>query len=74
MIFTFFIVYFGVEMLEQSVKLSRLIIFYFINNFLIYAPIPPNTSQKPVLFAVSSCLEQFSGSSTVVSVAKANVL
>ena len=31
-IFTFFIVYFGVEMLEQSVKLSRLIIFYLSTN------------------------------------------
>ena len=61
-------------MLEQSVKLSRLIIFYFINNFLIYAPILPNRSQKPVLFAVFSFLERFFSSSTVVSVAKANVL
>ena len=61
-------------MLEQSVKLSRPIIFYFINNFLIYAPILPNRSQKPVLFAVFSFLERFFSSSTVVSVAKANVL
>ena len=73
-IFTFFIVYFGVEMLEQSVKLSRLIIFYFISSFLIYAPILPNRSQKPVLFAVFSFLEQFFSSSTVVLVAKADVL
>ena len=57
-------------MLEQSVKLSRLIIFYFISNFLIYAPILP---KKPLLFAVFSFLEQFFSSSTVVSVAKENV-
>ena len=61
-------------MLEQSVKLSRLIIFYFISNFLIYKTILPNRSQKPVLFAVLSFLEQFFSSSTVDSVAKANVL
>ena len=62
-------------MLEQSGKLSRLIIFYFISSFLIYAPILPNRSQKPVLFAVFSFLEQFFfSSSTVVSVAKTNVL
>ena len=61
-------------MLEQSVKLSRPIIFYFINNFLIYAPILPNRSQKPVLFAVFSFLERFFSSSTVVLFAKADVL
>ena len=49
-IFTFFIVYFVVEMLEQSVKLSRLIIFYFISNFLIYAPIVPNRVPKTSAF------------------------
>ena len=42
----FCIVYFGVEMLEQSVKLSRLIIFYFISNFPIYAPILPKREPK----------------------------
>ena len=61
-------------MLKQSVKLSRLIIFYFISNFLIYETILPNRSQKPVLYAVLSFLEQFFSSSTVDSVAKANVL
>ena len=61
-------------MLEQSVKLSWLIIFYFISNFLIYAPILAKESQKPVLFAVFSFLEEFFSSSTVVSVAKENVL
>ena len=30
------------KMLEQSVKLSQLIIFYFISNFLVYALILPN--------------------------------
>ena len=70
----FCIVYFGVEMLGQSVKLSRLIIFYFISNFLTYTPILPKREPKPVLFAVFSFLEQFFSSSTVVSVAKANVL
>ena len=68
--FTVFVVSFGVEMLDQSVKLSRLIIFHFISNFLIFQ----TDSQKPVLFAVLSFLEQFFSSSTVVSVAKANVL
>ena len=41
-------------MLEQSVKLSRLILFYFICNFLIYAPIlsnrEPKTSAFPCVF------------------------
>ena len=37
-------------MLEQSVKLSRLIIFYFISNFLIYAPILPNREPKTSAF------------------------
>ena len=50
-------------MLEQSVKLSRLIIFYFNSNFLSYAPLLPNRSQKPVLSAVISFLEQFFSSS-----------
>ena len=39
-----------VEMLEQSVKLSRLIIFYFISNFLIYSPILPNREPKTSAF------------------------
>ena len=68
------IYYFGVEMLEQSVKLSRLIIFYFISNFLIYAPILPNRDPKTSAFRSVSFLEQFFSSSTVVLVAKANVL
>ena len=38
------------KMLEQSVKLSRLIIFYFISNFLIYAPILPNREPKTSAF------------------------
>ena len=50
-------------MLEQSVKLSRLIIFYFNSNFLSYAPLLPNRSQKPVLSPVISFLEQFFSSS-----------
>ena len=37
-------------MLEQSVKLSRLIIFYFISNFLIYSPILPNREPKTSAF------------------------
>ena len=67
-------------MLEESVKLSGLIIFYFISNFpiysCIYAPILPNREPKPSAFriAVFSFLEQFFSSSTVVSLAKANVL
>ena len=67
-------------MLEESVKLSGLIIFYFISNFLIYsciyAPILPNREPKTSAFriAVFSFLEQFFSSSTVVSLAKANVL
>ena len=50
-IFAFFIVYFGVEMFEQSVKLSWLIIiFYFINKFLFYAPLSPNREPKTSAF------------------------
>ena len=37
-------------MLEQSVKLSRLIIFCFISNFLIYAAIPPKKKPKTSAF------------------------
>ena len=37
-------------MLEQSVKLSCLIIFYFISNFLIYTPILPNREPKTSAF------------------------
>ena len=37
-------------MLEQSVKLSRLKIFYFISNFLIYAPILLNREPKTSAF------------------------
>ena len=48
--FTFFTVYFGVEMLEQSVKVSELIIFYFISNFLLYAPILPKKRAKNQCF------------------------
>ena len=73
-IFTFFIVYFGVEMLEQSVKLNRLLIFYFISNFLLYAPMPPKREPKTSAFRSVFVLEQFFSSFRVVSVAKANVL
>ena len=37
-------------MLEQGVKLTRLIIFYFISNFLIYAPILRNWEPKASAF------------------------
>ena len=65
-------------MLEESVKLSGLIIFYFISNFLIYsciyAPILPNKEIKiKIQQQVLSFLEQFFSSSTVFSVAKADV-
>ena len=72
--FTFFIVYFGVEMLEQSVKVSELIIFYFISNFLLCAPILPKKRAKTSAFCSVFVLEQFFSSFRVVSVAKANVL
>ena len=55
-------------MLEQSVKLSRLILFYFICNFLIYAPILSNREPKTGAF------RSVFSSSTVLSVAKANEL
>ena len=61
-------------MTEQSVKLSRLIIFYFIGNFLLYAPILPNQEPKNSAFRSVFVVEQFFSSSIVVSVAKANVL
>ena len=51
-------------MLEQSVKPSRLIIFYVISNFLIYAPILRNREPKTSVFVFRA----------VVSVAKTNVL
>ena len=55
-------------MLEQSVKLSRLILFYFICNFLIYAPILSNREPKTGAF------RSVFSSSTVLSVTKANEL
>ena len=62
-------------MLEESDKLSGLIVFYFISNFLIYAPILPNKEIKiKIQLQVLSFLEQFFSSSTVFSVAKADVL
>ena len=59
-------------MLEQSVKLSRLISFYFISNFLLYAPILPNREPKTSAFRGVFVLERFFSSSVVVSVAKVN--
>ena len=61
-------------MLEQSVKLSRLIIFYFISNFLTYAPLLPNREPKTSAFRSVFVLEQFFSSSMILSVGKANVL
>ena len=61
-------------MLGQTVKLSRLIIFYSSVISLPTHQFFQKESQKPVLFAVFSLLEQFFSFSTVVSVAKANVL
>ena len=64
MIFTFFIVYFRVEMLEQSVKFSRPIIFYFISSFLLYPPILRNREPKTSAFQGVFVLEQFFSSSS----------
>ena len=60
-------------MLEQSVKPSRLIIFYVISNFLIYAPILRNREPKTSAFRSVFVFRAVFSSSTVVSVAKANV-
>ena len=60
-------------MLEQSVKLSRVIIFSFISNFLIYAPILRNREPKTSAFRSVFVFRAVFSSSTVVSVAKANV-
>ena len=54
-------------MFEKSVKLSRLIIFYFISNFLIYAPILRNREPKTSAFRSVFVFR------AVVSVVKANV-
>ena len=73
-IFAFFIVYFGVEMFEQSVKLSWLIIiFYFISKFLLYAPLSPNREPKTSAFRSVFVFRAVFSSSTVASTAKANV-
>ena len=63
-------------MLEQSVKLSRLIIFYFISNFLTYAPILPKREPKTSAFRSVFVFRAVSSAPlhTVVSVAKENVL
>ena len=50
------------------------LIFYFISNFLLYAPILPNREPKTSAFRNVFVLEQFFSYSMVVSVAKANVL
>ena len=60
-------------MLEQSVKLSRLIIFYFISNFLIYASILRNREPKTSAFRSVFVFRAVFSSSTVASTAKANV-
>ena len=60
-------------MLEQSVKLSRLVIFYFMSNFLIYTPILWNREPKTSAFRSVFVFRAVFSSSTVVSVAKANV-
>ena len=61
-------------MLEQSVKFSQPIIFYFISSFLLYPPIFPKREPKTSAFQGVFVLEQFCSSSIVVSDAKANVL
>ena len=61
-------------MLGQSVKLSRLIIFYFISNFLTYAPILPKREPKTSAFRSVFVFGAVFSPSTVVSVAKENVL
>ena len=61
------------KMLEQSVKLSQLIIFYFISNFLVYALILPNWEPKTSAFRSVFVFRAVFSSSTVVSLAKANV-
>ena len=59
-------------MLEKSVKLSRLIIFYFISNFRTNSS--KQRAKNQCFSSVSVFLEQCFSSSTVVSVAQANVL
>ena len=61
-------------MLEQSVKLSRLIIFYFISNFLTYTPILPKREPKTSAFRSVFVFRAVFQLLYSCSVAKANVL
>ena len=72
-----FVFNFGVESLEQSVKLGRLVILDFLGNSLLQTPVFPNRqpkSRRAVLFTVFSLLELFFSRSIVVAVAKENLL
>ena len=62
-----FVFTFGVESLEQSVKLDRLIILIFLAIF-------QTDNQKVVLFTVFSLLELFFSCCIAVAVAKENLL
>ena len=63
---TMFVTSFGVESLELSVKLGRLVIFDFL-------AIPFSEHQRAVLFTVFSLLELFLSYCIVVAVAKENL-
>ena len=62
-----FVTSFGVESLELSVKLGRLVIFDFL-------AIPFSEHQRAVLFTVFSLLELFLSYCIVVAVAKENLI
>ena len=47
-----FVFSFGIGLLEQSVKLGWLIIFYFLGNFLLYTPLFPNRQPKSSAFYI----------------------
>ena len=66
-----FVFYFGVESLEQCVKLGRLVIFDFLGNshYFFYTD-----NQKALLFTLFSLLELFFSCYVIVAVAKENLL
>ena len=65
-----FVFNFGIELLEQSFKLGRLVIFDFPGNSLLLKPLSPDRRLKSSAFYSVSLLELFFSYCIVVAVAK----
>ena len=69
-----FVFNFGVESLEQSVKLGRLVIFDFLGNSFLYSPLFPSRQPKRDAFYSVFVVRAVFSYKIVVSVAKENLL